>query len=727
MQSPNRLNTTRSNDKRKLTPAEERRLIHEYGIRFEGPILTSHWPPQYSLIYGKLREIEGVKYDQYRSSLDSSPHRVKRVRSLNRAHTLIRAAHDCRKSSLHEEEWRRSTEAHLLKHFDGEVECPARQLCVCNPNETIRDELSSDVSRPFLTQLGMPIDDKSAPPQINVKKPDIAIGLRRDDNIERLLGNNENVAHSPTLNTPEMLFPFLVLEAKSEVGGPGFQSVETQTAFPIRTFLNIQRSLSRSTNTGGPLVWFLAYQGEEWKVYGCTPDDRGTRVIELWQGTILRADCALQLCLIIDFIYDWAIEIYLNEILDCLFAGQERALSTYCSLNDRTLEQITELSQGSLSTCTLRDTISYSRDEEEMTTSSSDTIQADNVMSLPSERADDTEMLDTTIGADSPSSATIVESYPEADDMGVIRNADEVFFTFNHLVLPETEEELISILTSISPNDFVSEVAQALLETFCVEEPLVLNYEFINQVEELWTGSIGEHTSNAEEPVIANISFRSYLRHTDWQVLRNISCITATVRAINRLGSIALNGYDALVDGAYWVASNPSVDVVRSLRTLSGQESAATATENVCLILRKGPFEERWTKGLEAGDLPRRIWKGLDANTPSIPLFPILFYSSAVVRIEKRSGTDLGKILPRLSRTTRNDGALILKRPASWYRQCPKYCLVLFDGSDVEDEAHMGRTILQVLSHGGVYQEIGRGVQEVDRVAIEAWAARLLN
>ncbi|KAF7593678.1 hypothetical protein BBP40_011088 [Aspergillus hancockii] len=576
----------------------------------------------------------------------------------------------------------------------------------------------------------MPIDDGSAPPQISTKKPDIVIGLRKDGIIEELLQNNEHVVHSPTLNSPEMLFPFLILEAKSEVGGPGFQYVETQTAFPIRTLLNIQSSLDKSTNIGRSLVWFLAYQGEEWKVYGCTPDGRGTRVIELWQGTILRADCALQLCLIIDFIYDWAIEVYRNEILDCLLAGRERTLSTYRSPSDSTLGQIAELSQSStstytLSTGTLPDTISCSSDQE-MATSSSDTIQADDVISLLSQPSDDTEMLDATIYANSLSSATLVESSPEADDMGVIRNANEIFFTFNHLILPETDEELISILTSISPNDFVPEVAQTLLETFCVEEPLVLNYEFVNQVEELWTGTISEHTSNGEEPVIANVSFRSYLRHTDWQVLRNISCITASVRAINRLGNIALNGYNSLVDGAYLIANNPPLDVVRNLRTLSGQESAAAATENLCLILRTGPFKDGWTRALEAVDFPRRIWKGLDTNTPSIPLFPILFYSSVLTRVDEGSCTDLGGVLPRLSRTTRSDGALILKRPASWYPQCPKYCLVFFDGSDIEDTARMGRTILQVLFHGGVYQEAGRGVQEVDRVAIEAWAARLL-
>jgi hypothetical protein len=71
-----------------------------------------------------------------------------------------------------------------------------------------------------------------------------------------------------------VLYPFLIIEAKSEKGSPGFESIETQTAFPIRTLLKLQKDLSIASGISfKPLVWFLANQGDEWGVYGGTWDD----------------------------------------------------------------------------------------------------------------------------------------------------------------------------------------------------------------------------------------------------------------------------------------------------------------------------------------------------------------------------------------------------------------------------------------------------------------------
>jgi hypothetical protein len=67
-----------------------------------------------------------------------------------------------------------------------------------------------------------------------------------------------------------VLFPFLVLEAKSEEGA-GFSHIETQTSFAILKLLNIQLRLKeangRDSQWGtGPLVWFLSYRGDQWRI-----------------------------------------------------------------------------------------------------------------------------------------------------------------------------------------------------------------------------------------------------------------------------------------------------------------------------------------------------------------------------------------------------------------------------------------------------------------------------
>ncbi|KAE8390333.1 hypothetical protein BDV23DRAFT_155524 [Aspergillus alliaceus] len=35
-----------------------------------------------------------------------------------------------------------------------------------------------------------------------------------------------------------------------------------------------------------PLVWFLANQGGEWRVYGCVSNGKVVRVIDLWHGSV---------------------------------------------------------------------------------------------------------------------------------------------------------------------------------------------------------------------------------------------------------------------------------------------------------------------------------------------------------------------------------------------------------------------------------------------------------
>jgi hypothetical protein len=68
-------------------------------------------------------------------------------------------------------------------------------------------------------------------------------------------------------------FPFLLLEARPEHGCPDFTSIEEQSAFPLRTLLNIQNNVPTTPEARfEPLVWFMANQGDEWRTYACIPD-----------------------------------------------------------------------------------------------------------------------------------------------------------------------------------------------------------------------------------------------------------------------------------------------------------------------------------------------------------------------------------------------------------------------------------------------------------------------
>jgi hypothetical protein len=117
------------------------------------------------------------------------------------------------------------------------------------------------------------------------EEPDRVYGLRMTKRLERLLqwtedkrptsGGKmigESIRSTPFRPDGEpIVFPFLALEAKSEKGSDNFSDIETQTAFTIRLLLSLQEDLKTASGKdseweSGPLVWFLANKGEQWRV-----------------------------------------------------------------------------------------------------------------------------------------------------------------------------------------------------------------------------------------------------------------------------------------------------------------------------------------------------------------------------------------------------------------------------------------------------------------------------
>lgn len=104
-------------------------------------------------------------------------------------------------------------------------------------------------------------------------KPDRILGLRKTNEIKALLKANSDITSAVTKAGTDLVFPFLVLEAKSEKDTDGFEAIERQTAFPIRAMVNIQKALeSVSAVPVDPLVWYVANRGDEWRVYACVPE-----------------------------------------------------------------------------------------------------------------------------------------------------------------------------------------------------------------------------------------------------------------------------------------------------------------------------------------------------------------------------------------------------------------------------------------------------------------------
>lgn len=110
--------------------------------------------------------------------------------------------------------------------------------------------------------------------------PDRTVGLNMSTRMRKALRvSSSELNHCPLKRLTNVLYPFLLVEAKKEVDAPGFAAIEAQTAFPLRRLLMLQDSLGRQAGTSfDTLVWFFAYQGEEWRLYAGT----------LRQATVVR-------------------------------------------------------------------------------------------------------------------------------------------------------------------------------------------------------------------------------------------------------------------------------------------------------------------------------------------------------------------------------------------------------------------------------------------------------
>ncbi|PMD34539.1 hypothetical protein L207DRAFT_467194 [Hyaloscypha variabilis F] len=283
-------------------------------------------------------------------------------------------AQKCRREHRNEAGWRSEVEFKLFERFNFEVACkkcrrrlwrsetessPAasnsrttslaerqqkREPCKCSPSGRLEDCHDSGLSNLFsariqeaVCQLGE-VDADTPNPK---KEPDRIHGLRRTTIFENLLEKtysheDSTVSRSRSLEEflqlsihPDnggdpLLFPFLIFEAKGGMGAESFMHMEIQTAFPIKHALKLQYDLLKTRgNTmdvpGGPLVWFLANHGENWRVYAAfvyEEEDRPNYLIQrLWSGAVDGQDAAMQLVLIVDYILDWARDIYRPNII----------------------------------------------------------------------------------------------------------------------------------------------------------------------------------------------------------------------------------------------------------------------------------------------------------------------------------------------------------------------------------------------------------------------------
>ncbi|KXG51272.1 uncharacterized protein PGRI_095330 [Penicillium griseofulvum] len=351
------------------------------GIQFLGPVEPDNWPQTYRRLFADIQKLGRHEYNSFVEDISiDSIEKPWRNSTRNRADRLSQLADNAWRERRNESGWRFAVENEIMHRFSVEVACPKcrnklweseipaatdgihvraellearrqkRKPCRCPPIWG-QSQYDSGISMLFSDRAEQkirhdpPLPVLSQPEKLKRSEaPDRVYGLKQTDNFKLLLDSDDKrgaaATPCPSLREamevspfePEgepLLYPFLVMEAKSSKGADRGE-VNMQTAFVIRRLLNVQLNLKLATGEetqweSGPIVWFLAWRGEIWEVSAAFVNESEIKypVVDLWSGNIRSKNGALQLLLIMDYIFDWARDVYRPAIL-----GELNTIST---------------------------------------------------------------------------------------------------------------------------------------------------------------------------------------------------------------------------------------------------------------------------------------------------------------------------------------------------------------------------------------------------------------
>ncbi|KIW14375.1 hypothetical protein PV08_07157 [Exophiala spinifera] len=367
--------------------AGTRRLLRKYNVSFhvdkpEGPLDDD--PEAY---FKDIKRLGGYSIDRYEFNPTVDSRQMPwREKTVERAKSISAKARRCAEEEKNESGWRLNLETEILARFSiesrpecrrrlwkSEVEVAvttadgrlkklvdrqrARKFCNCPPRKRGKDIADDGLIDIFDDRTDETIQYEDEIKQVldRGKRPDRVFGLRLTKRLERILdfteGPDGKLVRELITTTPfqdssrPLLFPFLYLEAKSEKSRDSFSKIDLQSGFALRNLLQLQHNLMHAAIENGeahmvPLVWYLAYRGQHWHLAAAYVEE-GTKdgepnyhILQLWDGEITFADRALQLLLMLDYIFDWARDVYRKDIISALLSFVPNASSSLLESTD---------------------------------------------------------------------------------------------------------------------------------------------------------------------------------------------------------------------------------------------------------------------------------------------------------------------------------------------------------------------------------------------------------
>ncbi|KAJ6100060.1 hypothetical protein N7467_001595 [Penicillium canescens] len=326
-------------------------LAKDLHIKFLGPVQPSQWPSTHERLFSDVQKLGKRTFDWFTESItidtlekpwrNAIRNRAMRLSKL--AEEILNAANDFGSRRFLQQQTvsigRRTHSkldvasaslADVLEFGDKISMNHSSQMLPLVINLGASDD--GGINMLFSDQVGATIKHYPAlavaaqPGRLKkYEAPDRVYGLKQTDNFKILLDSTdrrslvastrrslrESIEFTPFGPEGEpLLYPFLIMEAKAS-NGASRAEVDMQTAFCIKRLLKLQHGLR--TATGDDTQW-LTGTAETQQGVDMTSEIHYT-IVDLWNGNISNLDQSLQLLLIVDYIFDWARDIYRPAIL----------------------------------------------------------------------------------------------------------------------------------------------------------------------------------------------------------------------------------------------------------------------------------------------------------------------------------------------------------------------------------------------------------------------------
>lgn len=457
------------------------------------------------------------------------------------------------------------------------------------------------------------------------------------------------------------------------------------------------------------------------------------QVFHLWHGNLESQDGALQMFQIVDFIWTWARDVYRPQIRKCLssHASDQREVSpTTTNAFSRSQSVLTVLRARSFSQPLFEPMLEDDTPAQEVANDDQQDFQAAN--SHPFLRWASHRNVSTSWA-------------PHTS----IRHSDVVMFSFRILEIPESQESFHELISSLQYDDqekltMMLHALKAIQQGQCTSS---LKRGQINDMEKYWTGVNtqtpygGSMLNRLDEEVEAFFLFRTFCQQEDWQIKREIYCVTWTPRAASVLGmyfgtyiDLTLDDEDSLLSPQY----TDFTQAFQQLRKLSGRQSVAYALNNTSLILL--PCKDASERGIQ---LQWREPQSQGMLEQVIAQYVALFDSVSCSENEVRSyhhqcsrllwvlpteqAIDTSSGLEAVSDDVGKGGAMLAFKPNAWPRQCPRFCLFVLVGHGFQDEANLGSLLRYTIKERDMYcvfegaAEDPERLSATDRQLLQSW------